>query len=205
MSPMSFVTRWPTDFEMSSAPRTSAMPLRRVLGLPMLVFYGVGVTIGAGIFALIGEIVRIAGDQAPMAFLLAVLFEAVTGWSGDPMAAMAAIAMPRPISPPGGAAGLALTQTEEAEDDANDHNEADDIDDGIHDDSPCLGELQRIAGPLAATEEIRTRVRRTRAYAGAWARQSTTEPPVRRSTGAPSAPRSPHLGIGLGRTPRPTM
>ena len=39
--------------------KPSPPTLRRVLGLPMLVFYGVGVTIGAGIFALIGEIVRV--------------------------------------------------------------------------------------------------------------------------------------------------
>ncbi len=55
--------------------------LRRSLGLPMLVFYGVGVTIGAGIFALIGEIVRVAGDQAPLAFLMAGIIAGATGWS----------------------------------------------------------------------------------------------------------------------------
>ena len=55
--------------------------LRRVLGLPMMVFYGVGVTIGAGIFALIGEITRIAGDHAPMAFLLAGVIAGATGIS----------------------------------------------------------------------------------------------------------------------------
>jgi amino acid transporter len=45
--------------------------LRRALGLPLLVFYGVGVTIGAGIFALTAEIVAVAGDQAPLAFIVA--------------------------------------------------------------------------------------------------------------------------------------
>lgn len=55
--------------------------LRRALNLPLLVFYGVGVTIGAGIFALIGEIVRLAGDMAPMAFLLAGLIAGATGVS----------------------------------------------------------------------------------------------------------------------------
>ena len=55
--------------------------LRRVLGLPMMVFYGVGVTIGAGIFALIGEITRIAGDHAPMAFLIAGVIAGATGIS----------------------------------------------------------------------------------------------------------------------------
>jgi APA family basic amino acid/polyamine antiporter len=61
--------------------KPSPPTLLRVLGLPMLVFYGVGVTIGAGIFALIGEIVRVAGDHAPMAFLLAGLIAGATGFS----------------------------------------------------------------------------------------------------------------------------
>ena len=51
--------------------------LRRTLGLPLLVFYGVGVTVGAGIFALIGEITRLAGDAAPISFLLAGLIAAL--------------------------------------------------------------------------------------------------------------------------------
>lgn len=59
----------------------STVKLRRVLKLPLLVFYGLGVTVGAGIFALIGEIVRVSGDGAPTAFLLAGLIAAVTGIS----------------------------------------------------------------------------------------------------------------------------
>lgn len=55
--------------------------LRRVLSLPLLIFYGLGVTIGAGIFALIGEILGIAGDAAPAAFLLAGLIAGTTGVS----------------------------------------------------------------------------------------------------------------------------
>ena len=55
--------------------------LRRVLNLPLLVFYGVGVTIGAGIFALIGEVVKVAGDFAPMAFIFAGLIAGATGIS----------------------------------------------------------------------------------------------------------------------------
>jgi len=58
-----------------------AIRLRRVLTLPLLVFYGLGVTIGAGIFALIGEILGIAGDGAPAAFLLAGLIAGATGVS----------------------------------------------------------------------------------------------------------------------------
>lgn len=55
--------------------------LRRALTLPWLVFYGVGVTVGAGIFALIGEILALAGDHAPLSFLLAGLIAGVTGIS----------------------------------------------------------------------------------------------------------------------------
>ncbi len=55
--------------------------LRRVISLPLLVFYGLGVTIGAGIFALIGEITGLAGDHAPLAFLLAGFIAGLTGLS----------------------------------------------------------------------------------------------------------------------------
>ncbi len=55
--------------------------LRRVLNVPLLVCYGLGVTVGAGIFALIGEIVAVAGDGAPAAFLLAGIIAGATGIS----------------------------------------------------------------------------------------------------------------------------
>ena len=64
-------------------PRTGPEParLKRALGLPMLVFYGLGVTVGAGIFALIGEISGLAGDHAPLAFVLAGFMAAMTAVS----------------------------------------------------------------------------------------------------------------------------
>jgi amino acid transporter len=55
--------------------------LRRAISLPWLVFYGVGVTIGAGIFALIGDVLRIAGDHAVWSFVVAGLVAAITGYS----------------------------------------------------------------------------------------------------------------------------
>ena len=55
--------------------------LRRALNLPWLVFYGVGVTVGAGVFALIGEVVRVSGDHAVWAFLVAGLVAAFTALS----------------------------------------------------------------------------------------------------------------------------
>ena len=61
--------------------RLPEVELKRALNLPWLVFYGIGVTVGAGIFALVGEIVAIAGNQAAMAFLAAGAVAAVTGVS----------------------------------------------------------------------------------------------------------------------------
>ena len=62
--------------------------LKRVLNLPLLIFYGVGVTIGAGIFALIGETIGIAGNNAPIAFLIAGIIAAATGLSYAKLAAV---------------------------------------------------------------------------------------------------------------------
>ncbi len=62
--------------------------LRRTLNLPMLIFYGVGVTIGAGIFALIGETMLIAGNKAPIGFVVAGIIAAATGLSYAKLAAV---------------------------------------------------------------------------------------------------------------------
>ena len=45
--------------------------LKRALTLPLVVFYGLGVTIGAGIYVLIGATAGAAGYFAPVSFLLA--------------------------------------------------------------------------------------------------------------------------------------
>jgi basic amino acid/polyamine antiporter, APA family len=55
--------------------------LKRSITLPPLVFYGLGTTIGAGIFALIGEVAGRAGIMAPLSFLLATLIAAFTALS----------------------------------------------------------------------------------------------------------------------------
>tara|TARA_R110002096_G_scaffold119038_13_gene257869 strand:- start:19245 stop:20501 length:1257 start_codon:yes stop_codon:yes gene_type:complete len=45
--------------------------LHRAVGLPLLVLYGLGITIGAGIYVLIGVAAQEAGQYAPFAFLFA--------------------------------------------------------------------------------------------------------------------------------------
>jgi amino acid transporter len=52
--------------------------LRRRLGLPLLVLYGTGITIGAGIYVLIGAVAGHAGKYAPWSFLLAAVVMALT-------------------------------------------------------------------------------------------------------------------------------
>jgi len=50
---------------------TAKVPLERSIGLTSLVLYGLGVTVGAGIYVLIGETAGRAGVFAPSSFLLA--------------------------------------------------------------------------------------------------------------------------------------
>jgi APA family basic amino acid/polyamine antiporter len=54
------------------------VPLRRRLGLPLLVLYGTGITVGAGIYVLSGEVAGHAGRFAPWSFLLAAAVMALT-------------------------------------------------------------------------------------------------------------------------------
>jgi APA family basic amino acid/polyamine antiporter len=55
--------------------------LRRVIGLPLLVLYGLGITIGAGIYVLIGTAASIAGEYAPASFLFAAFVMAFSAAS----------------------------------------------------------------------------------------------------------------------------
>jgi basic amino acid/polyamine antiporter, APA family len=56
----------------------ASVPLRRRLGLPLLVLYGTGITIGAGIYVLIGAIAGHAGIYAPWSFVLAAVVMGLT-------------------------------------------------------------------------------------------------------------------------------
>ncbi len=55
--------------------------LNRSLGFGLLVLYGLGTTVGAGIYALIGEIVSVAGQRAPWSFLVASVLAGLTAFS----------------------------------------------------------------------------------------------------------------------------
>ncbi|MFN0182746.1 MAG: APC family permease [Aquabacterium sp.] len=58
---------------------TEGPQLRRTLTLGPLVFYGLGVIVGAGIYVAIGAVIDRAGTAAPLSFLLAGLVAAATG------------------------------------------------------------------------------------------------------------------------------
>lgn len=75
-----------------SVPRDDTPHLRRRLTLPLLVLYGLGVTIGAGIYVLVGATAGRAGVHAPFAFVLAACVMAFTA------AAFAELAGRYPVS-----------------------------------------------------------------------------------------------------------
>lgn len=55
--------------------------LKRELTLPLVTLYGLGVTIGAGIYVLVGTTAAKAGFYAPVSFLLAAIATSFTGFS----------------------------------------------------------------------------------------------------------------------------
>jgi amino acid transporter len=58
-----------------------AEKLKRSITMPYLALYGLGTMLGAGIFALIGEVASEAGVYAPLSFLLAAAIAGLTGMS----------------------------------------------------------------------------------------------------------------------------
>lgn len=67
--------------EPQTSPNTQPPQLRRVIGLPLLVLYGLGITIGAGIYVLVGAAAETAGLYAPTAFLVAAFVMAFSALS----------------------------------------------------------------------------------------------------------------------------
>ena len=55
--------------------------LRRSLGLSLVVFYGLGNILGAGIYVLVGKVAGAAGLLAPVAFLLSALVASLSAFS----------------------------------------------------------------------------------------------------------------------------
>lgn len=69
-------------------PRASDSPgLRRAVGFPGLLLYGLGSTVGAGIYVLLGVVAGRAGALAPLSFLLAALLALPTALSFGALAA----------------------------------------------------------------------------------------------------------------------
>ncbi|MZR30099.1 APC family permease [Sneathiella litorea] len=64
-----------------SGPVTHEVSLKRKLTLPLLILYGLGVTIGAGIYVLVGTTAARAGVYAPVSFLIAATVVAFTGFA----------------------------------------------------------------------------------------------------------------------------
>jgi len=52
--------------------------LKRIIGLPLITFYGIGTILGAGIYVLVGKVAAASGVYAPVAFLVAALVVAFT-------------------------------------------------------------------------------------------------------------------------------
>lgn len=55
--------------------------LKQALSLPLIVLYGLGTTVGAGIYALTGKVAGVAGMHAPLSFLLAAVLVGFTAFS----------------------------------------------------------------------------------------------------------------------------
>lgn len=60
---------------------TSSPTLRRSLNLPLVILYGLGNILGAGIYVLIGKVAGEAGYQAPYSFFLASIIAGITAFS----------------------------------------------------------------------------------------------------------------------------
>jgi APA family basic amino acid/polyamine antiporter len=66
---------------------TETVTLRRRLTLPLLILYGLGSILGAGIYVLVGKVAGMAGVYAPLSFLIAALIATLTAYSYADLAA----------------------------------------------------------------------------------------------------------------------
>ena len=62
-------------------PTSQPERLKRVLTTPLVTLYGLGVTVGAGIYVLVGATAAEAGPFAPISFLIAAIVVAFTAFS----------------------------------------------------------------------------------------------------------------------------
>lgn len=71
----------PEPADVVQADAGSGPRLRRSLNFPLLALYGIGTTVGAGIYVLAGKVVGVAGIYAPASFLLAALLAGLSALS----------------------------------------------------------------------------------------------------------------------------
>lgn len=62
--------------------------LKRSVTLPFLICYGLGTILGAGVYVLIGKVAGLAGEQAPLSFLVASIVAAFTAFSYSKLSAL---------------------------------------------------------------------------------------------------------------------
>jgi len=65
----------------TNAETNNQTKLKRSLGLPLITLYGLGTTIGGGIYVLIGHVAGRAGMHAPLSFVVAALMTAFTAFT----------------------------------------------------------------------------------------------------------------------------
>jgi len=71
----------PKSDAIPNQPDNESTGLRRSLTTPLLTLYGLGVTVGAGIYVLVGATAAQAGVYAPVSFLIAAIVVAFTAFS----------------------------------------------------------------------------------------------------------------------------
>jgi len=68
----------PTENSQDNSSDNPQRQLKRALNLPLITLYGLGTTIGGGIYVLVGKVAERAGMMAPISFVAAALLSAFT-------------------------------------------------------------------------------------------------------------------------------